>query len=149
MKSLSSTSSWPAEEIETFLSSYRAPLRLAVQTASGFPLLCSLWFVYEKGRILCATQRDAKLVEHLAAQPRCAFELAPNEPPYFGVRGRGVATISSDGAAELLGRLIDRFLGDRESSLAGWLLGRADQEVCIAIELDRVTSWDYRDRMSD
>ena len=34
-------------------------------------------------------------------------------------------------------------------SLAQWLLGRVDQEVVVAIRPEWLTSWDYRDRMSD
>ncbi|MHA7837664.1 MAG: pyridoxamine 5'-phosphate oxidase family protein [bacterium] len=147
MKGLSRGSAWSAERVEEFLESYRAPLRLAVTTGSGHPMICSLWFRSRDGRLLCATKDDAKIVEWLRADPRCAFELAPNEPPYFGVRGRGRASIFSEGAADLLGELIDRYLGSRESELAGWLLSNAENEVTIAIEPEWLTSWDYSARM--
>lgn len=147
MNGLSAKSAWSGARVESFLSTYRAPLRVAVQAENGFPLLCSLWFAYEEGRILCATQRDAALVRHLERNDACAFELAPNEPPYFGVRGRGRAEITPDGATEQLERLIDRYLGDRKSSLAAWLLGRADQEIGLVIEPVWITSWDYSERM--
>lgn len=148
MEPLSSKSAWSADEVEAFLSSYRAPVRIAVQTGAGFPMLCSLWFLWEDGRLLCATHRNSRLVEHLGSDSRCAFELAPNEPPYFGVRGHGFATIRSEGAEELLGRLIDRFTGDRDSRLARWLMSRAADEVCVSVEPKWLTSWDYRERMN-
>lgn len=147
MEALSARSAWPIERVEEFLATYRAPLRLAVQAESGFPLLCSLWFIYEGERLLCATQRDAAVVRNLERDARCGFELAPNEPPYFGVRGRGLASIETDGADVLLGRLIERYLGEEETKLGSWLLGRAEQEVVVSIELAWITSWDYSDRM--
>lgn len=149
MRALASTSAWTVDQVESLLASYRIPLRVAARDAAGFPLLCSLWFEYRGGGIHCATQRTAAIARSLAHDPRCAFELAPNEPPYYGVRGRGRASISSDGAEQVLGRLVDRYLGDRESDLARWLMDRCADEVVISIEIDRITSWDYRGRMRD
>lgn len=148
MDSLSADSAWPVNELEDFLAEYRSPLRLAVVTESGFPLICSLWFVYEEGRLRCATTQQAKVVSCLLDNPRCGFEIAPNEPPYLGVRGQGVATVSSDGSMDLLGNLVDRYLGSRETKFARWLLSRSDDEVTIDIDIRWMTSWDYRGRMS-
>ena len=148
MKGLSKQSAWSADEVARFFADFRAPLRVAAQRDSGFPILCSLWFNHRDDRLFCATQRDAKIVEALERSPGCAFELAPNEPPYFGVRGRGTAHITGEGAQTELESLVDRYLGNRDSELASWLLGRADQEVVIVIEPAWLTSWDYRDRMS-
>ena len=143
------TGPWSAERAAEFLDSFRAPLRLAVQTRSGYPLLCSLWFQREGDRLLCATKADSKVARSLAEEPRCGFELAPNEPPYYGIRGQGRATLEREGAAELLGELIDRYLGDRSSKFAGWLLANTEDEVILSIEIDRLSSWDYRQRMTD
>jgi hypothetical protein len=98
MQGLSRHSAWSSERVETFLREYRAPLRLAVKAASDYPMICSLWFRYRDGRLLCATKADATVARRLRADPRCGFELAPNEPPYFGVRGRGRASIASGSA---------------------------------------------------
>ncbi len=148
MKSLSSTSAWPASQVERYLQSDLSPLRLAVLDSSGFPLICSLWFIYEEDRILCATTRAAKVARCVEANPKCGFELAPNEPPYFGVRGQGVATVSSVDAMGVLGRLVDRYLGTRDSKFASWLLNREEDEVVLSIEPRWMTSWDFSDRMS-
>ncbi|MFK7895155.1 MAG: pyridoxamine 5'-phosphate oxidase family protein [Myxococcota bacterium] len=124
------------------------PLRLATGTESSFPILCSLWFMYDAGRLICATQADAKVARALESDARCAFEISTNEMPYFGFRGRGSASLSRDGAEDALERLIDRYLGRRDSGLAKWLLSRANNEVQISIEIDWATSWDYSQRMS-
>ena len=102
-------SAWAEAAIEDFLRDYRAPLRVAGQGAGGFPLLCSLWSRYEAGVLWCASQRDAAIVRCLEHDPRCAFELAPNEPPYRGVRGRGRAAIHPDAGPRVLGELLERY----------------------------------------
>jgi hypothetical protein len=148
MASLSVDSAWSVEKLQDFLEQYRSPMRLAVLSDSGFPLICSLWFAYEEGRLFCATKRQAKVVDCILANPRCGFEIATNETPYFGVRGNGVATVSADGSMDLLGNLVDRYLGSRETKFSRWLLSQADDEVKIEIDIRWMTSWDYRGRMS-
>jgi nitroimidazol reductase NimA-like FMN-containing flavoprotein (pyridoxamine 5'-phosphate oxidase superfamily) len=148
-KSLSTRSAWPASEVTDFFEAYRGPLRLAVVDSSGFPMICSLWYRFDHGRIFCATTKGSRVVECLRENPKCGFELAPNEPPYFGVRGRGLAKTGPEGAMELLETLVDRYLGSRETKFAKWLLSRRDEEVVIGIDIQWMTSWDFRSRMSD
>ena len=139
---------WDREAVEAFLDGHLAPLRVSVPLASGYPLLCSLWFQRDGARLLCATKASAGVARALTRDPRCAFELAPNEPPYYGVRGRARAAVERTGAVELLRTLIDRYLGDSDPALARWLLDNADDEVILALEVERISSWDYRQRMA-
>lgn len=138
---------WTDAEIQHFLARTRVPLRLAANGANGHPLLVSLWFAHRDGRLWCATQRGARIATLLARDPRCAFEVAPESPPYRGVRGQALATLHDERGSEMLALLIDRYLGDRESRLARWLLGRAEHETAIALEPRTLVSWDYRERM--
>lgn len=148
MEFLSQKSAWTAERVASFLDETRVPMRLATGAESGFPILCSLWFLYEDGHLLCATQEDAMVVRALAKDSRCAFEISTNEMPYFGFRGRGSVEVAQEGAVDVLERLIDRYLGRRDSGLAKWLLSRAENEVYLSIEIEWATSWDYSQRMS-
>jgi hypothetical protein len=132
---------------ENFLTSYIAPIRISGISQSGFPLICSLWFEYEDNAIWCATQKTAKIARVLSENPKCAFELAPNEPPYYGVRGQANASLHLENADELLERLIVRYLGNKESKLAKKLLDDTANEVAIKIEPTNIFSWDYRKRM--
>ncbi len=141
-------SPWSRAEVNAHLDGFEAPLRLSATDAQGYPRVCSLWFRRDGDRLLCATQADAWIAKALERDPRCGFELAPNAPPYYGVRGIGRAQVGRDGGPEELERLIDRYLGDRDSSLAKWLLSRADQEVRIAIDIEHLSAWDYRERMT-
>ena len=138
---------WSTDQIHDFLRNVRIPLRIACNGASGSPVLASLWFVPEDGKLWCATQRASSVVSLLSRDPHCAFEVSVETPPYRGVRGTGVATLHDDRGEEILRVLIERYLGDTDSKLASFLLARVDQETAIAIEPQTLVSWDYQERM--
>jgi len=141
------SSAWDKAHIEQFLQSTLIPVRLACLSSSGSPLLCSLWFEYADGSVWCATQEGARIVSLLQNNPACAFEVAGDSMPYKGVRGQGRATVSATDGPEVLLRLIDRYLGARDSDFARWLIARQEHEVSIRIEPEWATSWDFGSRM--
>ncbi|MFA9412099.1 MAG: pyridoxamine 5'-phosphate oxidase family protein [Deltaproteobacteria bacterium] len=143
------TGPWTGSEIRQFLAEARIPMRLAANADSGFPVILSLWFLPEDDELLAAVHRDARIANRLKADPRCAFEIAPNEPPYRGVRGRAIACLEPEGAGALLERLLDRYLGSSDSSLGRFLLARAEEELVIRLQPSRIASWDYGGRMED
>ena len=140
---------WSPDETERFLGEFQGPVRLACNGTSGHPVLASLWYRPEDGKRWCATQRTASVVSHLTRDPRCAFEISVESPPYCGVRGPGVAQLYPGRGEEVLRLLIDRYLEDSESPLADFLLSRVANETAIAIEPQTIYSWDYRERMGD
>ena len=125
------------------------PLRFSCITNAGWPIVLSLWYVYKDGKIYCATQKDAKVIEYLQKNPKCAFEVAPDQPPYKGVRGQGQVKLRKDIAIQILELLIDRYLGNRDSSLAKLLLEKRDNELAIEITPINLFTWDYSKRMKD
>ncbi len=140
---------WSEPEIDDFLQSASYPMRLACVAEDGFPRVVSLWYRYQGGRILAVTHRDSALARLLRRNGRVGFEVAPNEPPYHGVRGQGGATLEPLDGRDTLQQLLQRYLGGTDSSLAEWLLSRSAEEVLITIELSRLYCWDYRERMAD
>ncbi|MEM8561000.1 MAG: pyridoxamine 5'-phosphate oxidase family protein [Pseudomonadota bacterium] len=138
---------WSHTQIEKFLAETRFPLRLACVGEDGYPRVVSLWFLYQEGRLYCASNRTSQLVSMLRANTRVGFELGPNEPPYYGVRGQGNASLSQEGGADMLRRLLERYLDGVNSSLAKWLLSRSADETLITVTPTRWFSWDYRQRM--
>jgi nitroimidazol reductase NimA-like FMN-containing flavoprotein (pyridoxamine 5'-phosphate oxidase superfamily) len=126
----------------------RIPLRISVQTAQG-PLIVPLWFEWDGARFWCASQKDAAVVRALGREQLCAFDLSTNEMPYRGLRGRGRVRCRPERGVAVLERLIDRYLPDRRSPLAAWLLSRSANEVAIEITPTWQTTWDYSARMSD
>jgi len=140
---------WSKEQIERFLRETQIPVRLACNGASGHPVLVSLWFIPLYDKLWCATQRTARVASILDRDPRCAFEVSVEKPPYYGIRGPALATLHDDRGEEILRKLIDRYLGNSTSHLARFLLGRVERETAIAIEPKLLVSWDYRERMAD
>jgi len=135
------------EQVERHLRDTVVPVRLACLTASGSPLVLSLWFLYRAGALWCASRPRAHVVRHLERDARCAFEVARDAPPYRGVRGQGRAQVARDAGGRLLGELIERYLGATDSRLARQLLAGAADEVAIRITPTRLVSWDYTERM--
>ena len=48
---------WSTDQIHSFLRDVRIPIRIACNDAAGHPLLASLWFVPEGGKLWCAQLR--------------------------------------------------------------------------------------------
>jgi hypothetical protein len=137
------------ETINRHLDDAVIPVRLAMPTVSGFPLVLSLWFVRQGGDVWCATHQSARALRHLARDGRCGFEVARDSKPYHGVRGRAVASVHPEAGAAVLDALIARYLTDDDASLARWLRSRRAEEVAIRLRPTRLESWDYRSRMAE
>ncbi len=120
---------WSERQIDEFLTSATFPLRLATVGKDGFPRVVSVWYIADGLTLQCVSHRDSQLVKLLRGNDRVGFEVAPNEPPYHGVRGQGNATLVPLGERDTLDSLIDRYLGGRESSVANWLLSRREEHT--------------------
>ncbi|MBL6982512.1 MAG: pyridoxamine 5'-phosphate oxidase family protein [Anaerolineales bacterium] len=136
-------------KFEEYLETARIPLRLACKTESGWPMALSLWFQYQDGKLYCATQKSARVVAYLKNEPRCAFEIAADQPPYCGVRGQAVASMDESIGVEILEKLLKRYLGDTDNLLSHTLLAKSDQEVAIILEPVNIFRWDFSTRMQE
>ena len=136
-------------EIDAFLDSVRIPVRLACKTETDWPIVISLWYRHQNGQLMCATQKSARVVSYLQYDPRCAFEIAEERPPYCGVRGQAIATIDESMGAVVLKQLLQRYLGSTQNSLAEQLLAKSETEVAIILKPIRIFTWDFSDRMRD
>jgi hypothetical protein len=142
------TGPWGQEEVESFFKDALFPMRLGCNAADGFPRVVSLWYQYQDGQLLSVTHRDSKLAALLRRDQKVGFEIAPNTPPYFGVRGQATVTLQDLGDSAALEQLLERYLGSAESDLGNWLLGRSSEEILITMTPFRLYGWDYRQRMA-
>jgi nitroimidazol reductase NimA-like FMN-containing flavoprotein (pyridoxamine 5'-phosphate oxidase superfamily) len=138
-----------APQSAAYLDAIHIPLRLSCVTQSGWPYVLSLWYLHDAGKLYCATLESARVVSYLRREPRCGFEIAADQPPYCGVRGRAVAAIDPTQGQAVLSLLIDRYLDDRDNSLARRLLARSQDEVAIVLTPVQVFTWNYQRRMAD
>ncbi len=134
--------------MQRFLESSTIPIRISVQDGD-YPLICSVWYECLDGNLCIVSHKDSRLAQLLQANGRCAFEIAPNDPPYCGVRGKADVTTSNTGAEPILKRVIERYLGNTNQRLADWLLGRVADELVFTLEPTWATSWDYGSRMEE
>lgn len=135
--------------VQRYLKEIKIPIRLSCLDESGWPLVLSLWYLYDKGLLYCATPKRARVVAYLELEPRCAFEIASDQPPYCGVRGRALATVEQAGGLEILERLLYRYLGSVDNPLAKKLLARPQPEVAICLEPQTIHTWNFNQRMRD
>ncbi|MDB3952415.1 hypothetical protein N9452_00880 [Alphaproteobacteria bacterium] len=138
----------PLAAVKAYLSETILPLRLAAVSPSEWPMVVSLWFLYENQSLICATKRSSRIAESLIGSERCGFEIARETAPYFGIRGQGVASVNEGGATPMLERLAERYLGDDREQFQQWLLRGAKDEIIINIRPIAFHSWDYRKRMA-
>ncbi len=140
---------WNLGDVENFLAKAIVPARIAVVTGNGAPLVLSLWFLYHERALWCASNKRARVIDWLTRNPDCGFEIAPDAPPYKGVRGQGVATLHPEEGARILTDLMPRYQ-IRENSRLGTMLQKSmPDEIAIRITPRWLTSWDFSDRMAD
>jgi nitroimidazol reductase NimA-like FMN-containing flavoprotein (pyridoxamine 5'-phosphate oxidase superfamily) len=142
------SSAWTPDAIADFLVQTVVPCRLSCITSGGYPHVNSLWYLYGDGALWLSTQNSSAVWRWLRADPRCGFEVAGDQPPYRGVRGRGHVTLLTAREAPVLARLLERYLSGTDSPLARWLLSRAANEATLRIEPHWLTAWDYAARMA-
>jgi len=135
------------EEIDKFIPDSKIPIRIAFMKSTDLPAVISLWYVYNNGKIYCATQKTAKIVSYLKKNPVCGFEIAADKPPYKGVRGEGTVQILNETGAYVLDLLMEKYLGEKESTLSKLLRNNSKTEVAIEITPQKIFHYDYSKRM--
>ncbi len=146
---ISKNSQLDVQNIERYLEGATLPLRLAVNTEQGPPLVASHWFLYRDGALYCALHEASLMARHLGKDGRCAFEVGSDEAPYKGVRGQANATLEDEGVETLLSTLLTRYAIKRDSRLAKFLMGRVAEERVVCIRPIWVSGWDFSERMAD
>ena len=125
MTIISSKSAWTLDAMETFLHGAVIPIRIAVLDGQ-FPLICSIWFYFDSStkQFVCASHERSKLIRVLKKVDRCGFEIATNDSPYRGIRGKAVASLSRTNVDVSLNRLVYLDLVSTNACLGQWLLSR-------------------------
>ena len=125
----------------------KIPIRIGFIKPNGFPTIISLWYIDINGKIYCATQKTAKIIQYFEKNPICGFEIAADQPPYKGSRGEGEVKIIPTKGPEILKILIKKYLGDKESPLSKFLISHSKNEIAIEITPKKIFHYDYSKRM--
>jgi hypothetical protein len=110
------------------------PGHLASISPNGFPLVSTVWFLYEERSFWCIMQERTLLRRNLARNPRCAFEVAPAGGPYKLLRGQGTATLNLEDGERLTERMIARYLDDPHGAVAARMRAQVATEYAIRIQ---------------
>ena len=144
---LSTSSAWSEDQVRDYLDTTVLPCRLASIDQNGFPQVTSMWFLQKNKFIYLSARSKSLICSRLKRNNKVGFEIAGENPPYSGVRGRGTATLINAVSEPVLEKLIEKYLISADSSLAKWLLSHPQSESTIKIVPEWMTSWDYSSRM--
>tara|TARA_R110002072_G_scaffold1164_4_gene9655 strand:+ start:26804 stop:27256 length:453 start_codon:yes stop_codon:yes gene_type:complete len=144
---INSNSAWSKGEIFSYLDQANTPCRIACIQKDGYPTICSLWFIHDNGVLWSASHKNSHIIKTLQRNPKVGFEVATNELPYHGVRGRANVELVDDSSGTVLGKVIDKYLQGGNKSLANWLLSRKQDEIAIKIKPISLNAWDFSARM--
>jgi nitroimidazol reductase NimA-like FMN-containing flavoprotein (pyridoxamine 5'-phosphate oxidase superfamily) len=140
-------SAWSQQEISNYLDQTNTPLRIACNDGDGYPIICSLWFVHQDGVLWAASHKNSHIIKTLLKNPKIGFEVATNEYPYHGVRGKANVELLENEAGSILEKVIAKYLQDSNQKLGTWLMSRKKDEYAIKISPLSLNSWDFSERM--
>lgn len=122
-------------------------MRLAYVTASGQPKVVPIWWQYADGRFTVITGPKAEKVRHLAANPKVAFTLDTDRPPYRVLLVDGEAAVEQvDGMAPEYPAIVRRFMGPAAEGYLARMEGRVKRQVRITIAPRRWRILDFVER---
>lgn len=138
---------WSQKEIFNYLDKASIPLRIACNEEGGYPVICSLWFIHDDGVLWSASHKNSHIIKLLQRNAKIGLEVATNERPYHGVRGRANVELVDDSAGIILSKVIEKYLQGGNKELSTWLLSRKQDEYALKIKPTLLNSWDFSSRM--
>ncbi len=151
MKVVTATSEIPGmtrEEAERFLES-KLNLQIATIDERGEPNIQPVWFYYDKDerKLLLTTSKLAKKTQNLRNRPTIYFSIDDENPPYKGVKGKGIATMVED-ANRIVPRadkISMKYLGTLDHPVAKMITDGAKKGEVVLVEISPkfFSTWDY------
>jgi len=133
-----------SEEIRAFLTRTAPPMLGVVGTLDldGGPHLVPVWYRYDGERITIWTIETRRWVKNLARDPRVAFSVQEDKPPYAAISLRGVAIITtSDGEAvtQEIRQITRRYV--EEPEIEAYIQQWRHLRTIVSITPDRISGW--------
>ena len=151
MKTISASPEIPGmtrEEAERFLES-KLNLQLATNDERCNPNIHPVWFYYDKDveKLSITTSKSAKKTKNLRNRPNVYFSIDDENPPYRGVKGRGVAAIIEDPKRIVPqgDKISLKYLGTLDHPVAKMIsdLSKKGEVVLVEIGPKFFSTWDY------
>jgi len=135
--------------MKNYLRDIKIPIRIGCIDGNGLPRVVSMWFLYKDGVLYCATSKFAKIVSWLEVHSKCGFEVAPDNPPYCGVRGTGSVEILDDPDKAMLKEIYLKYCKDTPNQFQNFLFSGGRIEVVLKITIERTMMWNFTRRMEE
>ena len=122
-------------------------LRIAYLDEMGDPIAHPVWYYYNGGKFLVATDRVGKKAKVLQKNPVVYFlvDESSRENGTLGLRGKGIARVIDDPLyATRVTRLnVKRYLGKLQSKTAKAILAMGPDSCVIEITPSYIATWKY------
>ena len=151
MKVIDATSAIPGmtkEEAERFLES-KLNLQIATIDEKGEPNIQPVWFYYDndEGKLLIITSKLGKKTQNLSNRPTIYFSVDDENPPYKGVKGKGIATIVEDPnlIVPQAEKISMKYLGTLDHPAAKEMADRSKNGEGVLVEISPkfFSTWDF------
>ena len=115
---------------------------LATHRTDGSLLLSPVWHEWLDSGFDVVTGHDDVKARHLRRDPRATILVYEHTPPYRGIEVRGRATLTEEGAADVVRRVAVRYLGEERGAAYA---AQGGDDLLIRLEPDVVRAWDFVD----
>ena len=156
MKIVAASSSIPGmtrEEAERFLlESSKLNLQIATIDEKGDPNIQPVWFNYDKDaeKLLILTSKSAKKTQNLRNRPTIYFSIDDQNPPYKGVKGKGIATVIEEPnrIVPQAEKISMKYLGTLDHPAAKEMADRSRNGEGVLVEISPkfFSTWDFGKR---
>jgi general stress protein 26 len=115
----------------------------------GDPNIQHVCFYYDKdlGKLLITTSKLAKKIQSLRNRPTIYFSIDDENPPYKGVKGKGIATIVEDlnRIVPQADRISMKYLGTLDHPVAKMRRDHTKEGDVLLVEISPkfFSTWDY------
>jgi PPOX class probable F420-dependent enzyme len=137
------------EEAERFLEG-KLNLQIATIDEKDEPNIQPVWFYYDKdaGKLLLTTSKLAKKTQNLRRKPTIYFSIDDENPPYKGVKGKGIATIVEEDPNRIVpqaDKISMKYLGTLDHPVAKTITDGAKKGEVVLVEISPkfFSTWDY------
>jgi PPOX class probable F420-dependent enzyme len=133
-----------SEDIRAFLERSWPSLLGVVGTLDedGGPHLVPVWYRYDGERVYIWTLETRRWIKNLARDPRVAFSVQEDKPPYAAVSLRGQATMTTsqgEGVSEEIRRITRRYV--EEPQVEGYIRQWAHLHTIVSITPEKISGW--------
>ena len=128
-------------EVRTFLETMRVPCVISTLRPDGQPITSATWYGFVGDDIVVSTPAQRNKARNVREDPRISFIVDTKEMPYRGVAIEGVAELVDDADGEIIGAIIQRYLGADAAEQMRARLDTRGERVILRIRAKRVRPW--------